>query len=158
MTSRERPLPPEGVYTANWIPYGYKYNPDSIDYLEIDDEVSDAVQYIFAQFIDGIAIKDILPDLEEMGYIIFVGAGYPIIRITEMSYPVLRGNASVKIKKLRKVKTKVEKVDTENISLDLLNMLKELRTEIARKKGVPAYLIFFRRNPCGYVQKNACNR
>ncbi|MGE9889163.1 recombinase family protein [Mediterraneibacter faecis] len=68
MTSRERPLPPEGVYTANWIPYGYKYNPDSIDYLEIDDEVSDAVQYIFAQFIDGIAIKDILPDLEEMGY------------------------------------------------------------------------------------------
>lgn len=77
-----------------------------------------------------------------MGYIIFVGAGYPIIRITEMSYPVLRGNTSVKIKKLRKVKTKVEKVDTENISLDLLNMLKELRTEIARKKGVPAYLIF----------------
>lgn len=66
--TRTRSLPPQGVYTANWIPYGYKYNPDTIEMLEIDDQVSDAVIYIFSESIDGKPMKDIIADLEEMGY------------------------------------------------------------------------------------------
>lgn len=87
-------------------------------------------------------IKYIIEKLEEMGYIIFVGAGQPILRITEMSYPVLRGKASVKIKKQKSLKTKTQIVNTDGLDLGLLNALKELRTDMARKKGVPAYLIF----------------
>lgn len=52
-TTRNRTLPPQGVFTANWIPYGYKYNPDSIEMLEIDTEVSDAVIYLFSEAIQG---------------------------------------------------------------------------------------------------------
>ena len=59
-----------------------------------------------------------------------------------MSYPVLRGNASVKIKKSVKTKSKVQTVNTVGLNTELFEILKEIRTEIARKKGVPAYLIF----------------
>jgi ATP-dependent DNA helicase RecQ len=87
-------------------------------------------------------IKYIAEKLEEQEYIISVGAGYPVLRVTEMSYPVLRGNAKVKIKKTNKVKTHTENVNTDGIDLELLNTLKALRTEFAMKRGVPAYVIF----------------
>ncbi len=87
-------------------------------------------------------IKYIIEKLEEAGYIIYVGAGHPVLRVTEMSYPVLRGNASVKIKKSVKTKSKVQTVNTVGLNTELFEILKEIRTEIARKKGVPAYLIF----------------
>lgn len=38
-------------------------------------------------------IRYIIEKLEEQGYIISVGAGKPILRVTEMSYPVLKGKA-----------------------------------------------------------------
>ena len=87
-------------------------------------------------------IKYIIERLEEQGYIIFVGAGQPILRVSEMSYPVLRGNASVKIRKSKEIKTRIETVNTEGLDTDLLNVLREIREEIAQKKGVPPYMIF----------------
>lgn len=63
-----KPIPPEGVFTAKWIPYGYKYDPDSMSMLAIDADVSEAVQYIFNEYIDGRVLGDILKDLEEMEY------------------------------------------------------------------------------------------
>ncbi len=87
-------------------------------------------------------IKYIIEQLEEMGYISFVGAGLPILKVTEMSYPVLRGSAKVKIKKPREIKQKIEKTYIGNVDENLLNILKELRIKIARKKGVPSYVIF----------------
>ncbi len=85
-------------------------------------------------------IKYIIEKLEEMGYIIFVGAGRPILRITEMSYPVLRGNASIKISKSKKVKT--ERIDAEIINKELFDELRVVRKYFAKKRGVPDYLIF----------------
>ncbi len=87
-------------------------------------------------------IKYIIEKLEEQGCIAYVGVGKPILKATEMSYPVLRGNAKVKIKKPVELKSKTERINTENINTDLLSKLKELRIEIARKKGVPAFVIF----------------
>ena len=87
-------------------------------------------------------IKHIIEKLEEMGYIIFVGAGRPILRVTEMSYPVLRGNASVKIKKSKKVKAKAEKIDTEIINKELFDELRVVRKYFAMRRGVPDYVIF----------------
>ncbi len=87
-------------------------------------------------------IKYIIEKLEELGYIIFVGAGRPILRVTEMSYPVLRGNASIKIEKSKKVKSKAENIDSELINKELFEELKVVRKYFAMKRGVPDYVIF----------------
>lgn len=86
-------------------------------------------------------IKYIIEKLEEQGYIISVGAGKPILRVTEMSYPVLKGKAKVNIKKTIRIKSK-EKTVEETVDIPLFNILKQIRYEIASKKGVPAFLIF----------------
>lgn len=86
-------------------------------------------------------IKYIIEKLEEQGYIISVGAGKPILRVTEMSYPVLKGKVKVKVKKTVRIKSK-EKNVAESVDVTLFDILKDIRYELARKKGVPAFLIF----------------
>lgn len=86
-------------------------------------------------------IKYIIEKLEEQGYIISVGVGKPILRVSEMSYPVLKGKAKVNIKKTIRIKSK-EKTVEETVDIPLFNILKQIRYEIASKKGVPAFLIF----------------
>ncbi len=87
-------------------------------------------------------IKYIIEKLEEQGYIISVGAGKPVLRVTEMSYPVLRGNASVKIRKARQLKSKAQKADIHAVDPELFEALKDIRMSFAKKKGVPAFVIF----------------
>lgn len=87
-------------------------------------------------------IKYIIEKLIEQGYIAEFGAGKPILRVTEMSYPVLRGNALVKIKKSFKLKPDTKTETTDNVDNSLFDILKSVRTEFAKKKGVPAFLIF----------------
>ena len=82
-------------------------------------------------------IRYIIEKLEEQGYIISVGAGKPILRVTEMSYPVLKGKAKVTVR----IKTK-EKTVEETVNISLFDTLKQIRYEIASQKGVPAFLIF----------------
>ena len=87
-------------------------------------------------------IKYIIEKLEEQGYIISVNAKRPALRVTEMSYPVLRGKAKVKIKKSKLIKNYEEKPSLSGVDSELLNALKEVRTEFAKKRGVPAFVIF----------------
>lgn len=87
-------------------------------------------------------IKYIIEKLEEQEYIISVGAGKPILRVTEMSYPVLRGNARVKIRKARQLKSKTQKTEIHAVNPELFDALKTVRTYFAMKKGVPAFVIF----------------
>lgn len=87
-------------------------------------------------------IKYIIEKLEEQGYIISVGAGKPILRVTEMSYPVLKGKAKVNIKKTRKLKSYIERVNIDDTNSELFDALKVVRTYFAMKKGIPGYLIF----------------
>lgn len=86
-------------------------------------------------------IRYIIEKLDEQGYIISVGAGKPILRVTEMSYPILKGKAKVNVKKTVRIKSK-EKTVEETIDIPLFSILKQIRYEIASKKGVPAFLIF----------------
>lgn len=79
-------------------------------------------------------IRHIIEKLEEQGYIIFVGAGKPIIKVTEMSYPVLKGKAKVKIKKTIKIKYK-KKTAEQAADSPLFNILKQIRSEIASKRS-----------------------
>ncbi len=87
-------------------------------------------------------IKYIIEKLEEQGYIISVNAKRPALRVTEMSYPVLRGKAKVKIKKSKLIKNYEEKPVLGGIDPELFNALKNVRTELAKKRGVPAFVIF----------------
>ena len=87
-------------------------------------------------------IKYIIEKLEEQGYIISVNAKRPALRVTEMSYPALRGKAKVKIKKSKMIKNYEEKPVLGGIDPELFNALKDVRTELAKKRGVPAFVIF----------------
>ncbi len=89
-----------------------------------------------------IEIKALMEKLEEQEYIISVGTGRPILRVTEMSYPVLRGNARVKIKQTRKMKRRAEKTSVGAEQKELFGILKQLCVEFADKRGVPAFVIF----------------
>ena len=89
-----------------------------------------------------IEIKALMEKLEEQEYIISVGTGRPILRVTEMSYPVLRGNARVKIKQTRKMKRRAEKTSVGAEEQELFAVLRQVRAEFAAKRGVPAFVIF----------------
>lgn len=86
-------------------------------------------------------IKYIIEKLEENGYIESVGVGRPTLRVTEMSYPILKGKAKVKIKKSTKLKT-FDTPNVDGINSELFDALKKVRTDFAQKRGVPAYIIF----------------
>lgn len=87
-------------------------------------------------------IKYIIEKLEELEYINSVGAGKPVLRVTEMSYPVLRGKARVKIRKVKQLRSVSQKAEIHTIEPELFEALKEVRTDFAKKKGVPAFVIF----------------
>lgn len=87
-------------------------------------------------------IKYIIEKLEEQGDIISVGAGKPILRVTGMSYPILKGKAKVNIKKTRKLKSNIERVNIDETNGELFDALKVVRTYFAMQRGVPAYIIF----------------
>ena len=87
-------------------------------------------------------IKYIIEKLEEQECIISVGAGKPILRVTEMSYPILKGKASVKIRKARQLKSVSQKAEIHSVDTELFDALKVVRMYFAKKKGVPAFVIF----------------
>lgn len=67
-TDRQYPLPPTGVYTANWIPYGYRYDPGSPEMVIVDQEVAEAIRYLFRKYLSGMSLPEISHDLEAQGY------------------------------------------------------------------------------------------
>lgn len=62
-TQRKYPLPPDGVKTATWIPYGYLFDPDSPALIAIDPDAADAVRYIFKEYIAGKPLPQICTEL-----------------------------------------------------------------------------------------------
>ena len=66
-TRNKHQLPPDGVLTAKWIPYGYMYDPDSTALVKIDTQVAEYVRYIFQKYLEGVSIPQICKQLEEKG-------------------------------------------------------------------------------------------
>ena len=87
-------------------------------------------------------IHAIFDYLEESGYISAIGAGKPCYKVNDISAPILCGEAEVYMKKTRKIKTKSNRLNTDGIDTALYEALRELRTAIAKKRRVPAYIIF----------------
>ena len=82
-----------------------------------------------------------LKNLIGLGYLEQSGTEYPVIKLTQKSVAVLNGSEKVMM-----VETvgKKEIVTQEDLPYekDLLNALKIIRTAIAAKERVPAYIIF----------------
>ncbi len=87
-------------------------------------------------------IRYMIEKLGEQDYIISVDAKRPILRVTEMSYPVLRGKARVKIRKSKQMKAHENKAELSTVNRGLFDALKQLRIQFARNRGVPAFAIF----------------
>lgn len=62
---RKYPLPPDGVKTATWIPYGYIYDPNAPALISIDTETADIVRFIFREYLNGKPLPQICRELTE---------------------------------------------------------------------------------------------
>lgn len=89
-------------------------------------------------------INYLIEQLEEQEIITSVNLQRPFLRVTEMSYPILRGSAKFMVKKSKRLHSRVtqEVKINENIDRKLLDALKVVRLMFAKRRGVPAFVIF----------------
>lgn len=93
-------------------------------------------------------LNEIINELERMGYIRFVGAGYPILKITDAGWRVLRDEEKVAIVQTELLRTSYleqkpkDGNESVEVSSELFESLRKLRADLAHKRGVPAYVIF----------------
>ena len=94
-------------------------------------------------------INEMIDELERMDYVRYVGAGYPIIKMTDAGWRVLRGEEKVMMIQtdLLRTSTTIQKSKEEETAIEannreLFDALRKTRAEIAAKRGVPAYVIF----------------
>jgi ATP-dependent DNA helicase RecQ len=89
-------------------------------------------------------IHDWIEQLEGQDCLRKVG-DYNVLNITEKGLQVLKGNETPRLLKPAEKPAKVSKVvedSWEGVDQGLFETLRKLRTTIARKKGVPAYIVF----------------
>ena len=87
-------------------------------------------------------IKALIDSLEAQGYLKYLGVGRPILKVTDAGWEVLRGNIKVQSREALKVRTTAKSPGVEAEKAALLHELQAVRTAIAQKRGVPAYVIF----------------
>ena len=80
-------------------------------------------------------------DLISMRYLKQVGDQYPILALTEKSAQVLKNEEKVMMVKSENIKEAGAEKE-ESYEEELFNKLKNLRSELAQKENVPAYIIF----------------
>ena len=89
-------------------------------------------------------INEVIDALEEQGFVSFIGGKYQVIKISGQGWDVLRNGKKVYMKQAKAIKTTAINPaygTYDEISV-LFAELKELRSKIAQKRGVPAYVIF----------------
>ncbi len=92
-------------------------------------------------------LRELTMNLIARGYIIMTTDTYPILKLSNTSRAILKGQEQVMIRKERiEVKDKKKKTTKRKTALDvdqaLFTQLVEHRREIAEDKGVPLYVIF----------------
>ena len=87
-------------------------------------------------------IKSLIEELEAQGYIVYVGVGKPILKVTDAGWLVLKGKAQVQAREALTVKTSMNKSADTTLNSELFEALQVVRLMIAKKRGVPAYVIF----------------
>ncbi len=86
-------------------------------------------------------IKEIIWNLEELGYIYSTDSEYPILKVTQKSQAVLHRDERVTLKRRKSLFTGL-KNEYNNADSTLLEELKNTRLKLAQRRGVPAYVIF----------------
>ena len=89
-------------------------------------------------------VHDWIEQLEGQDYLRKVG-DYNVLNMTEKGLQVLKGNETPRLLKPAEKPAKVSRVvedSWEGVDKGLFEALRKLRTSIARKRGVPAYVVF----------------
>ena len=89
-------------------------------------------------------VHDWIEQLEGQDYLRKVG-DFNVLNVTEKGLQVLKGNETPRLLKPAEKPANVSRVvedSWEGVDKGLFEVLRKLRTTIARKKGVPAYIVF----------------
>ncbi len=90
-------------------------------------------------------LRDWIYQLIGHGFLAQEGDQYPILRLTESSRRVLRGDETVRLvqiaRKERRKKSKVETQSWEGVDQGLFESLRKFRRDLAASRGVPPYII-----------------
>jgi len=133
----------------------------STDKRILDNRHDDLSTYGLLNDFSQRTVHDWIEQLEGQGFIEKVGE-YNVLNVTEKGWQVLKGNETPRLLKPAEKPAKVSKVvedSWEGVDKGLFEALRKLRSSIARKKGVPAYVVFgdaalrdmARRRPSNYV-------
>jgi ATP-dependent DNA helicase RecQ len=91
------------------------------------------------------ALTNIVFQLLDQGLLTRTGGTYPVLKLNEDSWRVLRGQQPVwllPVKRKEVRRTKVERESWQDVDRALFERLRKLRAEIARERGVPPYVVF----------------
>lgn len=91
------------------------------------------------------ALTNIVFQLIDQGLLTRTEGTYPVLKLNEDSWRVLRGQQPVWLLPVKKKvvrRTKVEQASWESVDRTLFERLRLLRAEIARERGVPPYVVF----------------
>jgi len=96
------------------------------------------------------AIKEMIMTLISQGYIHITADKFPVLKLTDMSWEILKGKVKFYHKKDLLLKSKTSKTANglspvpinENFDKELFERLRELRHTIAQEKDLPPYIIF----------------
>lgn len=87
-------------------------------------------------------LKEIISYLISDGYINISGDKYPVLNISATGHLVLKGRQQVTIKKIFAKQADTNNSVTYNYNIDLFEILKSLRKEIADNLRVPPFIVF----------------
>jgi ATP-dependent DNA helicase RecQ len=94
-------------------------------------------------------LRDWIYQLIGHGVLLQVGDEYPLLKLNEASWEVMRGQQEVRLVRLKRrgkgegpERSQAEQISWEGVDRDLFEALRVLRRELADEKGVAPYLVF----------------
>jgi len=90
------------------------------------------------------SIKEVISYLIAEQYLRLSGNEYPILQLNQKSYEILKGECKIEVRlEMKKEEKSIkEKGNIEDFDINLFEILRELRKELAREQNVPPYIIF----------------
>jgi ATP-dependent DNA helicase RecQ len=94
-------------------------------------------------------VRDWVYQLIGQGVLLQVGDEYPLLRLNDASWEVMRGQRPVRLVQLvrrekgeKPEKSRVETISWEGVDRELFEALRRLRRDLASDRHVPAYVVF----------------
>lgn len=87
-------------------------------------------------------VRDIMTLLAAEGYLAVVGEDYPVLKVTEKSRALLQGKVQLSMNRPFKERTSQVELATEDVNGQLMQVLRQLRRDMAENLHLPPYIIF----------------